>query len=460
MLQAFDQSPYIDDFVPMKLIPEAKQLRDDEMSFLAFDKPDLKDETIEFQSGHVLRQKIDKSEKPYFSPTTLPYKQDHTEYQKAGRGSHKPTFEQKGDNATYSGINHKKMNYVNYDDTFAKTGIFKTRYEDVANPVAEGIDYNMDFGGKNKFKRDFVKNPSKEKMKGRTGGLLYGTFKNEQMHKAGKPFKVKAYKGNDYGRVDDNNNKAMRASNKEQELMHGMHGMKKKGEKYGGMQMELMHSMKNKGEKYGGRMKQVNYPKSYSNHNSNGKENMSNQKRIRRDPYDSYGYQELGFLGNPTNISQNPQRERVLNNFTDYPRKDRKENSIVQTTDDFFCLENQTLVNGECIPTPPTDRKLCPPGWHLSLDGRCIIIPGTELAKGKKKEKQTGSKSSGDTYNFYSCMKQPQFLFPGLFLFFFFIILLGSLGTNMGRTNVEESVVFVNATKKKKRRKSKKNKTY
>ena len=57
-------------------------------------------------------------------------------------------------------------------------------------------------------------------------------------------------------------------------------------------------------------------------------------------------------------------------------------------------------------------------------------------------------------------MKQPQFLFPGLFLFFFFIILLGSLGTNMGRTNVEESVVFVNATKKKKRRKSKKNKTY
>ena len=97
MLQPFDSQDH-DNFPPAELDNYAKQMRDKQTNFLAFNK-------------------------------TMP-KYMAVEYAKA----------QSTDWA------------AQLDDTFAKKGVWDMRYADVANPYAAGVDYNRDMGGPDIFK--------------------------------------------------------------------------------------------------------------------------------------------------------------------------------------------------------------------------------------------------------------------------------------------------------------------
>jgi hypothetical protein len=100
MIQAFD-SPAKDNFKPLHLDNYAQGTRANQTNFLTFNKPTPSYKAVEFASG-----------------------------------------------SDASGHDWA----VELDDTFAKPGVFKFRYEDVANPIAAGHDYNIDMGGKNIFK--------------------------------------------------------------------------------------------------------------------------------------------------------------------------------------------------------------------------------------------------------------------------------------------------------------------
>lgn len=109
MLQTFS-SKESREFKPVQLNNSARIYDKRGTNFLAFGKPEMKPEVIEYQ-------KADLSE-----------------------------YTAKSAQAPLQIKNLKDMPVL--DNTFGKPGVFEFRYGDIANPVAYGDDYNMDFGGK------------------------------------------------------------------------------------------------------------------------------------------------------------------------------------------------------------------------------------------------------------------------------------------------------------------------
>lgn len=111
-------------FQPVQLNNTAQKYARDGTNFLAFNGLPLKPEVIEYQKAD-LSQYTAKS-------ADVPLK-----------------------------INNLKDSPV-LDNTFNKPGVFMFKYEDVANPVAYGDDYNMDFGGKDPTAIGYFQKPERQ----------------------------------------------------------------------------------------------------------------------------------------------------------------------------------------------------------------------------------------------------------------------------------------------------------
>lgn len=112
------------DFKPLQLNNTAKVYDRRGINFLAFGGPTLKKETIEYQKADLSQYTAKSAEVP-FKVTNL---------------KDSPVL----------------------DNTFNKKGVFAFRYTDVANPVAYGDDYNMDFGGKDPTAIGYFGNKERE----------------------------------------------------------------------------------------------------------------------------------------------------------------------------------------------------------------------------------------------------------------------------------------------------------
>lgn len=123
MLQSFS-GPKSREFRPVQLNNTAKKYERRGTNFLAFGGQPLKDQVIEYQKADLSQYTAKSAE--------VPLK-----------------------------VNNLKDSPV-LDNTFAKPGVFKFKYDEIANPVAYGDDYNMDFGGKDPTAIGYFQKPERE----------------------------------------------------------------------------------------------------------------------------------------------------------------------------------------------------------------------------------------------------------------------------------------------------------
>ena len=123
MLQSFSGNKSRE-FRPVQLNNTAKKYERRGTNFLAFGGKPLQDQVIEYQKADLSQYTAKSAE--------VPLK-----------------------------VNNLKDSPV-LDNTLGKPGVFKFKYEDIANPVAYGDDYNMDFGGKDPTAIGYFQKPERE----------------------------------------------------------------------------------------------------------------------------------------------------------------------------------------------------------------------------------------------------------------------------------------------------------
>ena len=277
MLQPFD-NPDTDSFKPLPLNNFARETRKQQTNFLTFNKQQPSYQAVEFARGASAN----------------------------------------GGGTDWS---------AELDDTFAKRGVWDFRYDDVANPVAAGVDYNRDMGGPDIFK---IKPESARP----------GTSIAEQM------------------------GGASRASSTQDSPLGG-----------GGKLLGRVPVRRE--NETGGRMAQ--YVKDTVGQDKKF-DNVKPAAYKTKNAYETYGYKEYG-------IDRSAADEDAAAALAMFLRKPKTENeTAVLVRDVEYCPEGHTWVDGHCIPTnhPEGDAgsPICPFGWHMNAEGRCQLDKNKEMMEG------------------------------------------------------------------------------
>lgn len=270
-LQLFDSSA-TDNFPAVKLSPEAKKLGNEQLSFLAFKDDPIPRKAIEYNRALDMKA-ISKGNK--------------------------------------------------LDKDFGEPGVFNMLYKDVANPTAYGVDWNMDYGGTNKFadKSSGISQKEHQKVLNMDLPKTHMAKKSERAH-ASISDRENARKFKEFSRRS-------RGS-----AMTSKSGISKR-EPYNAN---------------GNKLAKDKIRKLLQDHRSELMQVPNMEKA-----YFDYGYQEEGFKNVKT------------------PEK----LSAVMMRDLNVCPPGNMWVDGYCVPEhsrAKQDKPVCPWGWELNDQGACTLV--------------------------------------------------------------------------------------
>ena len=106
------------------------------------------------------------------------------------------------------------------------------------------------------------------------------------------------------------------------------------------------------------------------------------------EPYDDYGYKEMGF--------KESSMGGALTMFT--PRKKKEKETAAFAHDIKYCPEGSTWVAGECIPFANNLTPVCPYDFELNKDGRCQLAKNKEFNQAEKMQGEKMEGSDEPTY--------------------------------------------------------------